>query len=53
MDRPWYLDFGWWLCEKIGHPFPRKGWIYNGQYHRECRICGRLISETLQGKNNG
>ena len=33
MNQPWYIRLGWWLGEKLNHPFPRKGWIYNGFYH--------------------
>jgi hypothetical protein len=48
MNQPWYTRFGWWLCEKAGHPMPLKGWIFNGYYHRDCRFCGRIVSEPLQ-----
>ena len=40
----------WWLCEKAGHPFPHKAWIFNGRYHRDCRWCGRIISESVRGE---
>ena len=51
MNQPWYIQLGWWLCEKFGHPLPRKGWIYDGQYHRDCRLCGRIVSEALHKKS--
>jgi hypothetical protein len=51
MNQPWYIRLGWWLCEKFGHPLPRKGWIYEGQYHRDCRLCGRIVSEPLHEKS--
>ena len=54
MNQPWYIRFGWWLCEKLGHPFPLKGWIHDGHYHRDCRLCGRIVSEPIkEEKNNG
>lgn len=53
MNQPWYIRLGWWLCEKLGHPLPRKGWIYDGQYHRDCRLCGRIVSEPLRGGERG
>jgi hypothetical protein len=50
MGQSWYTRIGWWLCEKVDHPVLRGSWIYNGQYHRDCRLCGRIISEpTTQG----
>ena len=47
MNQPWYVRFGWWLCEKTNHLWIRNGWIYNGYYHRECRLCNRIISEPI------
>lgn len=48
MNQPWYIRLGLWLCEKTGHLFSRKAWIYGGFYHRECRLCGRIVSEPLK-----
>lgn len=45
MGLRWYTKLGYWLCEKTDHLLIRKGWIYNGFYHRECRLCNRIISE--------
>ena len=47
MNQVWYVRLGWWLCEKLGH-IGAKSWIYNGYYHRDCRICGRIVSEPLK-----
>lgn len=47
MSQPWYIRLGWWLCEELDHPYPRKGWIYEGCYHRYCRFCGRIVSEPI------
>ena len=52
MEQSWIEKFKWWLCEKIGHPLPRHGWIFNGQYHRDCRWCGRIVSEPCNETNN-
>ncbi len=51
MDEPLLYRFGVWLCKKINHPFPRAAWIYDGYYHRDCRWCGRVVSEPLKEKN--
>jgi hypothetical protein len=51
MNQPWYIRLGWWICEKTNHLWTRRGWIYNGYYHRECRLCGRIVSEPLKEKN--
>ncbi len=53
MEQSWIEKIKWWLCEKIGHPLPRHGWIFNGQYHRDCRWCGRIVSEPCNEANNG
>lgn len=50
MNQPWYIRFGWWLCEKTGH-IGSSGWIYNGHFHRDCKICGRIISEPIKEKD--
>jgi hypothetical protein len=47
MNQPWYVRFGWWLCDKLGH-IGARGWIYNETLHRDCRICGRIVSEPLK-----
>lgn len=54
MSQPWYIRFGWWLCELFNHPIPKKGWIYDGHYHRDCRWCGRIASEPIhtRGQTN-
>lgn len=49
MQQLWYVRLAWWLCEKAGHPLIERGWIYNGEYHRECRLCGRIVSEPVRG----
>ena len=48
MNQPWYIQLGWWLCEKTGHLGARSGWIYNGYFHKECKLCGRIISEPIK-----
>lgn len=54
MNQPWLYRFGMWLCEKTGHLGARSGWIYNGYFHRDCKICGRIVSEPIkEEKNNG
>lgn len=50
MNQPWYIRFRWWLCEKTGHLWTRKGWVYAGCYHRECNLCGRIVSKPLKGE---
>ena len=47
MSQPWYIRLLWWLCEKAGHP-GAKGWIYDGNYHRDCDLCGRIVSEPVK-----
>lgn len=49
MNQPWYIRFLWWLCEKAGH-IGSHGWIYNGHYHRDCKLCGRIVSEKIKGE---
>lgn len=44
MEQHWLEKLKWWLCEKTGHLGARSGWIYNGYYHSECKICRRIIS---------
>lgn len=52
MSEPLLYRFAMWLCEKTGHLITHHSWIYNGYYHRECRICGRIKSEPLrEGKD--
>jgi hypothetical protein len=48
MNQPWHIRLLWWVCEKINHP-GAKGWIFNGYYHRECRLCKRIVSEPIKG----
>ena len=48
MDQPWYIKFGWWLCDKTSHLGARGGWVFNGFFHRECKLCGRIISERIK-----
>jgi len=48
MNQNWRTRFLWWLCDKADHPFPIRGWIYEGQYHRDCRWCKRIVSEPLR-----
>lgn len=47
MNQPWYVRLGWWLCGLTGH-IGAHGWIYNGQYHQDCKLCGRIVSEDLK-----
>lgn len=47
MKQQWYTLLGWWLCDKLGH-IGANSWIYNNQYHRDCKLCGRIISEPLK-----
>jgi len=51
MGETWWAKFRWWLCGKIGHPLPRKAWVYNGKYHKDCRWCGRIVSVSCKEKN--
>ena len=54
MNQPWLYRLGMWLCEKTGHLGARSGWIYNGYFHRDCKFCGRIVSEPIKKeKNNG
>jgi hypothetical protein len=50
MSPHWLERFVWWLCEKVGHPFPKHGWVFDGRYHRDCRWCGRIVSEPIRGE---
>ncbi len=47
MKAHWLERLKWWVCEKLGHPFYRAAWIYDGAYHKDC-YCGRIISEPLK-----
>lgn len=47
MEQRWYEKLLWWLCEKTGHPLTARKWIYWGRYHRECKVCKRIISEPV------
>ena len=48
MMQPWHKRLIWWLCEKLGHPFIDKMWIYGGYLHKDCRWCKRIISKRLE-----
>lgn len=50
MNQPWYIRWAGWLCEKTGHLGARGGWVHDGYYHRDCRLCGRIISEPIKEK---
>ena len=52
MGQPWYIRLGWWLCEKTGHLGARAGWIYDGYFHKECKLCGRIVSEPIKKEKN-
>ena len=49
MNQPWYVRLGWWLCSKTGHLW-YSGWVYNGYYHRDCKLCGSIISKPVKEK---
>ena len=51
MNQPWYIRLGWWLCKKTGHLGATGGWIHDGYFHRECKFCGHIISESIDKKN--
>jgi hypothetical protein len=36
-----------WLCKKIGH-FLTGGWVHDGMFHQECKLCGKIISENIK-----
>jgi len=46
MNKPWFIRLWWRLCAKTGHLWYR-GWTYGGYYHRDCRLCGRIISKRV------
>jgi hypothetical protein len=48
MMPPWYKRLGIWLCEKLGHVCLQGGWIHDRHYHRDCSLCGRIVSEPLK-----
>jgi len=48
MNQIWYIKFLWWLCEKTGHLWIDHAWIYGGFYHRNCKLCKRIVSEPLK-----
>lgn len=52
MREAWYLRLRRWLCEKAGHPFIAKGWIYDGRYHRDCRLCNSIVSEPIRTRGS-
>jgi hypothetical protein len=52
MEQSWRERLLWWICEKLSHPFINKTWIYNNYRHKECRVCGRIISEPLKESAN-
>jgi len=47
MSEPMLYRFANWLCKKAGH-FTKGGWVHNGAFHQECRICGKIISENIK-----
>ena len=51
MSQSWFIKLCWWLCEKTNHLWVSKGWIYDGFYHRDCKLCGRIISAPIKEKN--
>lgn len=50
MSQHWYKRLLWWLCEKAKHPAAGEGWIYEGFFHRNCNVCGRIVSKPLKVK---
>lgn len=50
MNQPLHIRIWWWLCDKTGH-IGAGGWIYNGHFDRDCKICGRIISEPIKEKD--
>lgn len=51
MQAPLLERLRWWFCENIlRHSF--SSWrIYNGFYHRDCKVCKRVISEHISRKD--
>ena len=47
MSEPILYRIAMWLCNALGH-FTTGGWVHYGMFHRECRICGKIISESIQ-----
>lgn len=48
MKAPLFERLRWWFCENIlRHMFISRGWIYNGFYHQDCKVCKRTISELI------
>ena len=44
MEEHWFTRLKVYLCAKLKHPLVDKGWVFNGKYHRNCRVCKRIIS---------
>jgi hypothetical protein len=47
MSEPILYRLAMWLCKTLGH-FTKGGWIHDGMFHQECRLCGRIISENIE-----
>ena len=47
MSEPILYRIAMWLCKALGH-FTTGGWVNYGMFHQECRICGKIISESIQ-----
>lgn len=48
MKAPLFERLRQWFCECIlRHMLISRGWIYNGFYHRDCKVCKRTISEPI------
>lgn len=50
MKAPWRERLLFWLCDTFGHA--RKdgrtaAWEYDGNSHRQCARCGRILSRRL------
>ena len=52
MTEPLLYRFFRWICDKTGH-LVYHGWVYDGYYHRDCKICGRIVSKPIEEKNHG
>ena len=52
MNQKWYTRLGWWLCELFRHPGSGATWEYNGQIHKECNLCGRIVSRKCPVKED-
>ncbi len=51
MGKKWYVRLKERVCELLGHPLTEGSpWEYNGQTHRVCAVCNRIISEQKGGE---